>query len=81
MLSFHFPFADINEQKVDKLQDGSETLARADTDKHEVNVIGDASEAQMDLDKMLSSEVQDTRRETSGLGDKPAQEGTVGALY
>ena len=64
------------------MQDASENLARADADKQEVNVIGDVSEAQIDLDKMLSSEVQDTRRETIGLGDgKPSQEGTVGALY
>lgn len=72
---------DVNEQKVDKLQDDSETLTRADADKQEVNVTGDVSEAQMDLDKMLSSEVQDTHRETSGLGDdKPAQEGKDWAL-
>ena len=64
------------------MQDASENLARADADKQEVNVIGDVSEAQIDLDKMLSSEVQDTRRKTIGLGDgKPSQEGTVGALY
>lgn len=78
----HFPIADVNEQKVDKLQDASETLTMADTDKQETNVRGDISEAQTDLDKMLSSEVQDTCRETSGLvDDKPAQEGTVGAHY
>ena len=52
----------------------------AETDKQEANIRGDISEAQTDLDKMLSSEVKDTRRETSGLvDDKPAQEGTVGA--
>lgn len=72
---------DVNEQKVDKLQDASETLTMADTDKQETNVRGDISEAQTDLDKMLSSEVQDTCRETSGLvDDKPAQEGTDWAL-
>ena len=54
----------------------------ADTDKQETNAREDISEAQTDLDKMLSSEVQDTRRETSELvDDKPAQEGTVGAHY
>ncbi|KAE8807411.1 Helicase SKI2W [Hordeum vulgare] len=72
---------DVNERKVDKLQDASETLPMADTDKLEANIRGDISEAQTDLDKMLSSEVRDTRRETSGLvDDKPAQEGTDWAL-
>uniref|UniRef100_A0A453NED0 Helicase ATP-binding domain-containing protein n=1 Tax=Aegilops tauschii subsp. strangulata TaxID=200361 RepID=A0A453NED0_AEGTS len=72
---------DVNERKVDKLQDASETLTMADTDKQETNAREDISEAQTDLDKMLSSEVQDTRRETSGLvDDKPAQEGTDWAL-
>ncbi|KAM3228476.1 hypothetical protein ACQJBY_059873 [Aegilops geniculata] len=72
---------DVNERKVDKLQDASETLTMADTDKQEANVRGDISEAQTDLDKMLSSEVKDTRRETSELvDDKPAQEGTDWAL-
>ncbi|KAF7078257.1 hypothetical protein CFC21_082726 [Triticum aestivum] len=72
---------DVNERKVDKLQDASETLTMADTDKQEANIRGDISEAQTDLDKMLSSEVKDTRRETSGLvDDKPAQEGTDWAL-
>jgi antiviral helicase SKI2 len=64
------------------LQDASETLAQEDTDKQEANVIGDVSEAQTDLDKMLSSELQDTHRETSGLSDdKPAQEGKVDPHY
>ncbi|KAF7083726.1 hypothetical protein CFC21_087488, partial [Triticum aestivum] len=52
-----------------------------ETDKQEANVRGDVSEAQTDLDKMLSSEVKDARGETSGLvDDKPAQEGTDWAL-
>ncbi|KAF7083725.1 hypothetical protein CFC21_087488, partial [Triticum aestivum] len=72
---------DVNERKVDKLQDASETLTMAETDKQEANVRGDVSEAQTDLDKMLSSEVKDARGETSGLvDDKPAQEGTDWAL-
>ncbi|KAM3240228.1 hypothetical protein ACQJBY_053740 [Aegilops geniculata] len=72
---------DVNERKVDKLQDASETLTMADTDKQEANVRVDISEAQTDLDKMLSSEVKDTRRETSELvDDKPAQEGMDWAL-
>lgn len=72
---------EINERKVDTLQGASATLTRPDTDKQEFDVIGDVSEAQTDLDKMLSSEVQDTHRELSGSADdKPAQEGMVWAL-
>lgn len=72
---------DVDERKVDTLQDACETLTRPDAEKQEVDVIGDVSEDQTDLDQMLSSEVQDTRRESGGSGDdKLAQEGKVWAL-
>lgn len=72
---------DVDERKIDTLQDAYETLTRSDAEKQEVDAIGDVSEDQTDLDQMLSSEVQDTRRESGGSGDdKPAQEGKVWAL-
>ncbi|OEL22541.1 DExH-box ATP-dependent RNA helicase DExH11 [Dichanthelium oligosanthes] len=71
---------EVGEQKVDVLQDASETITKLDAEKHEVDVIRDDPETQTDLDKMLSSEVQDTRRESGVSGDdKPTQDGKVWA--
>ncbi|KAL6888475.1 hypothetical protein ACP4OV_009501 [Aristida adscensionis] len=72
--------SDLDKPKVDALQEASET-SKLDTEKQEINITLDVSEAQTDLDQMLSSEVQSTHRESSGLGDdKPIQDDKVWAL-
>ena len=75
--------AEIGEQKVDALQDASETITTLDAEKQEVDVIRDVPETQTDLDQMLSSEVQAAAgREPGVSGDeKPTQDGMVSTLY
>ena len=75
--------AEIGEQKVDALQDASETITTLDAEKQEVDVIRDVPETQTDLDQMLSSEAQAAAgREPGVSGDeKPTQGGMVSTLY
>lgn len=81
LLSFHIPLAGVGEQKVDALQDASETVTKLDAEKHEVDAISDDPGTQTDLDLMLSAEVQYARRESGVSGDdKPTQDGKVGTL-
>lgn len=73
--------AEVDKQKVDALQDTSETVINLNADKLEVDITRDISESQTDLDQMLSSEVEDTRRKSGGAGeDKTAQDGKVSRL-
>nr|CAB3448922.1 unnamed protein product [Digitaria exilis] len=68
----------VGEQKIDALQDASETITKLDAEKH---VLDDDPETQTDLDLVLSSEVKDTRRESGVSGDnKATQDGKVWAL-
>ncbi|KAJ1277977.1 hypothetical protein BS78_04G044500 [Paspalum vaginatum] len=71
----------VGKQNIDLLQDVSGTITKLDTENQEVVVKKDVPETQTDLDQMLSSEVQGTRRE-SGVSsdDKPTQDGKVWAL-
>jgi hypothetical protein len=74
--------AEVGEQKVDVWQGASETITKLDAENHEADVIRDDPETQTDLDQMLSSEVQDTRKESGISGDdKPTHDGKVGTLY
>ncbi|XP_025811051.1 DExH-box ATP-dependent RNA helicase DExH11 isoform X3 [Panicum hallii] len=71
----------VGEQKVDVWQGASETITKLDAENHEADVIRDDPETQTDLDQMLSSEVQDTRKESGISGDdKPTHDGKVWAL-
>ncbi|CAL5060163.1 unnamed protein product [Urochloa decumbens] len=71
----------VGRQKVDALHDASETIAKLDAEKHEVDAIRDDPKTQTDLDLVLSSEIQDTLRESGVSGDdKPTQDGKVWAL-
>jgi hypothetical protein len=74
--------AEVDKQKVDALQETSETVTNLYAEKLEVDIIRDVAESQTDLDKMLSSEVQDTHRKPGGLGDdKPTEDDKVSTLY
>ncbi|KAK3156055.1 hypothetical protein QOZ80_2AG0102210 [Eleusine coracana subsp. coracana] len=71
---------EVDERKLDALQDTCETPIKL-AEKLEVDIIRDSSESQTDLDQMLSSEVQDTRRKSGGSGsDKTTQDGKAWAL-
>jgi antiviral helicase SKI2 len=81
LLSICFPLAGVGEQKVDTLQDASETVTKLEAERHEVAATSDDPGAQTDLDLMLSAEVQYTQRESGVSGDdKPTQDGKVGTL-
>lgn len=64
------------------MQGASETITTLDAEKQEVDVVSDVPETQTDLDQMLSSEVQDTARESGVSGDeKRTQDAKVRTLY